>query len=207
MVRLIFLDASLGGLCGVALTRFAISPFPDPITESLTFWTISIEAGNPQIKIFEFSDFNLLETPSALNTIGYSSPVTLIKNQVKLNLQQNSHKIKNKEIKECIEMTRGHESDYIQYFSSITPLFPRFLSTFYQATIFGHINNFEYEENVPKSDNGDIDMKNLKDIFDICNLFIFSVWTNKRDQFTKNFHYLKNIISDKKMSQHFDGRR
>lgn len=34
----LFLDPCLGGGCGMSLTRFLIRAFPDPLTESLSFW-------------------------------------------------------------------------------------------------------------------------------------------------------------------------
>lgn len=37
-IAALYLDLSLGGVCGMALTRFNIRMFPDPITESLSFW-------------------------------------------------------------------------------------------------------------------------------------------------------------------------
>lgn len=37
-IGLLYLDPTLGGICGTSLTRFHIRMFPDPLTESLTFW-------------------------------------------------------------------------------------------------------------------------------------------------------------------------
>lgn len=37
-IELLYLDPSLGGICGTSLTRFHIRMFPDPLTESLAFW-------------------------------------------------------------------------------------------------------------------------------------------------------------------------
>lgn len=35
---MLYLDPSLGGISGMSLTRFLIRAFPDPVTESLSFW-------------------------------------------------------------------------------------------------------------------------------------------------------------------------
>lgn len=41
----LFLDPCLGGGCGMSLTRFLIRAFPDPLTESLSFWKLVGENG------------------------------------------------------------------------------------------------------------------------------------------------------------------
>ncbi|KXJ68337.1 hypothetical protein RP20_CCG004130 [Aedes albopictus] len=64
-LNFLYLDPSLGGVGGISLTRFLMRQFPDPVTESLTFWRIIYEAnisaeinytalaaGNPRLAVY-----------------------------------------------------------------------------------------------------------------------------------------------------------
>ena len=45
----LYLDPSLGGVCGTSLTRFLIRMFPDPVTESLSFCKIVFHNTNDRL--------------------------------------------------------------------------------------------------------------------------------------------------------------
>ncbi|OAF64014.1 hypothetical protein A3Q56_08283, partial [Intoshia linei] len=47
----------------------------------------------------------------------------------------------------------------------------------------------------------------LDDVFGYCGISTSSIWRNKRNLFERHFNQLKNYISTKKLSLHFDGRR
>lgn len=94
-IAALYLDPSFGGVCGMALTRFQIKMFPDPNTESLSFWKIiyryrSTESpilrnlasriGNPKINKNRDDHFDkLLEDPKSLNLFRGLSAMNLVK--------------------------------------------------------------------------------------------------------------------------------
>lgn len=49
--KLLFLDKSIGGYTGISPTRFLIRQYPDPITESLSFWRPLLNCGNKYTSI------------------------------------------------------------------------------------------------------------------------------------------------------------
>lgn len=151
-VRLLYKDPSIGGICGTNLLRFFISRFPDPVTESLSWWKIvynntndivikelAIEMGNPQIGAnSELNRAKLLENPTCLNIPGGLSSETAIKEKVFLGLTTESSRgnIKNQLINEAIIFTSTYKNDFIAWLFTIEPIFPRFLSEFYTSTYF-----------------------------------------------------------------------
>nr|UNI73977.1 MAG: RNA-dependent RNA polymerase [brine shrimp rhabdovirus 1] len=147
----LYLDPSLGGISGTALSRYLSRMFPDPITESLSFWrlvynntrcewvrVLSIGAGNPIISHLNTDDWSkLLEDPTALNIPSGVSTLTILKNEVKKNLYRVSDTIKNKLICSAINYSKREESRIHSFLFSIRPLFPRFISEFKSATFLG----------------------------------------------------------------------
>lgn len=92
--NLLFLDPSLGGVCGTSLARFHVRQFPDPVTESLTFWRevaiyhpnpswreLAKCNGNPEIASPSSDAYaRLIEDPTSLNLQASSSPAVILKN-------------------------------------------------------------------------------------------------------------------------------
>ncbi|AID53192.1 large protein [Dolphin rhabdovirus] len=147
----LFLDPSIGGVCGMALTRFLMRMFPDPITESLSFWrmlyldsnvpwvrSLALKAGYPELARNKESNLNkLIENPSALNLRKETSALSVIKNEVKSQLYRDAEKIGNKMISDAIAQSRDEEPYLEAFLASIRPLFPRFLSEFRSASFIG----------------------------------------------------------------------
>ncbi|UHK03015.1 MAG: RNA-dependent RNA polymerase [Hangzhou tipula scripta rhabdovirus 1] len=150
-IKLLYLDPSLGGVSGMALTRFHIRMFPDPITEGLHFWKTvylntndnlvkmtCVDAGNPNIVDYKVQHFTrLLEDPTALNLPRGLSAKSLIKDHIKEQLLSQLDKVANRVIQECLSYIRDYELGFIEYLSKINPCFPRFLSEFKSSTFFG----------------------------------------------------------------------
>ncbi|ADU05406.1 RNA-dependent RNA polymerase [Scophthalmus maximus rhabdovirus] len=147
----LYLDPSLGGISGTSLTRFLMRMFPDPVTESLTFWKIvhdntevpwirklSVGAGNPRLSPGSSADLSkLIEDPTSLNIPKGISALTIMKEEVKKNLYRISHKLENHMARDAIDYSRDEEEQMMLFLSSIRPLFPRFLSEFKNATYLG----------------------------------------------------------------------
>ena len=147
----LYLDPSLGGVCGTSLSRFLIRMFPDPITESLSFWklvhdntnsnllkNLAKTAGNPDLADFNLDHLEkLFESPTSLNIVKNISVIFLLKQEIKKTLQNNPEFIKNQIIKEAIIFSRDEESKVRHFLFSIKPFFPRFLSEFRSATFLG----------------------------------------------------------------------
>nr|CAD7464284.1 unnamed protein product [Timema tahoe] len=146
----LYLDPCLGGACGMSLTRFLIRGFPDPLTESLPFWVIvhnngpawlkklSIQVGAPKFSQLTTEAFKkLLEDPSCLNISGGINPLSMIKDEIKQSLINNSGKIKNNIMKSALCYLNHNEGRVLDYLKSIKPLFPRFLSEYLSGTYLG----------------------------------------------------------------------
>lgn len=71
--RLLYKDPRVGGVCGTNLLRFLIARFPDPVTESLTWWrkiyhhledsnlrSLVLEIGNPKFCLPDPSNLSIL---------------------------------------------------------------------------------------------------------------------------------------------------
>lgn len=96
-IGLIYLDPSMGGICGTSITRFHIRMFPDPITEALTFWkkvfhgtndfqlkALCTSFGSPKLSTYSPRHFSkLLEDPSSINIPRGLSAQNLIKSEIK----------------------------------------------------------------------------------------------------------------------------
>ncbi|AIR95568.1 polymerase [Koolpinyah virus] len=147
----LYLDPSIGGVGGTSLTRFLIRMFPDPITESLSFWKCIYEnteddvlkqlacaAGNPKLAIFKPEDLDkLIESPEGLNIPRGISANNLIKNEVKKNLIMNASQIRNRIIQDAARNCLHEEHKLFTWLRTIKPLFPRFLSQFASSTYYG----------------------------------------------------------------------
>nr|AXY65031.1 L polymerase [Hapavirus flanders] len=154
-ILLIYLDPSLGGIGGTSLTRFLIRMFPDPVTESLSFWKIIAEqsdiqwlsrlataCGYPTLEEFQPEHLDkLIENPVALNICRGISAVNLLKNQVRENLIINRSKISNSIIRLSLDYIQQEEITLYAWARSIKPLFPRFLSEMVNSTYYGITNS------------------------------------------------------------------
>nr|WAD86862.1 polymerase [Kolongo virus] len=150
-IRTLYLDPSIGGVCGMNLNRFMIRNFPDPITESLSFWKIIYEntknpiikqiacdAGNPKIVEGTKNDFrSLIEDPTSLNIPRGLSPLTMLRNEIRANMINNLYQIKNEIIKDITKLGDSEEGTLLSFIMSITPIFPRFLSQIKASTSCG----------------------------------------------------------------------
>ncbi|AMR98951.1 RNA-dependent RNA polymerase [Piry virus] len=150
-IGMLYLDPSIGGVCGMALSRFLIRSFPDPVTESLAFWKLiyhttknkelqrlSLKFGNPKIAVFRSSHIDkLLEDPTSLNIAMGMSPANLLKTEIKNNLLQRRSTIRNRIVRDAVFHVHKEDANIRAYLWSITPLFPRFLSEFKSGTFMG----------------------------------------------------------------------
>lgn len=150
-IAVLFVDPSIGGVCGTALTRFLIRAFPDPVTESLSFWKflhdntddpeikfLARDFGNPRIALFRPDHIEkLLEDPTSLNIAMGMSPSNLIKTKIKENLVQSRHNIRNEIIRDAVIHIHQDDEELRTFLWSIDPLFPRFLSEFKSGTFMG----------------------------------------------------------------------
>lgn len=150
-MAMLYLDPSIGGVCGTALSRFLIRSFPDPVTESLSFWKfihdntsdpimreLACDFGNPKIAMFRPDHIEkLLEDPTSLNIAMGMSPSNLIKTKIKENLVQSRHTITNEIIRDAVIHIHQDDEELRNFLWSIDPLFPRFLSEFKSGTFMG----------------------------------------------------------------------
>ncbi|UAU42865.1 polymerase [Nasoule virus] len=150
-IRTLYLDPSIGGVCGMNLNRFLIRNFPDPITESLSFWNIiykstknpilkmlACNAGNPIVSSGVRDDFrSLLEDPTSINIARGLSPLTMLRNEIRTNMLNNAGDIKNSIIKDITIMGEAEEDQLLTFIMSIRPLFPRFASQLKSSTACG----------------------------------------------------------------------
>ncbi|AJR28545.1 polymerase [Bahia Grande virus] len=152
LLRLIYKDPSVGGVCGTNLLRFFISRFPDPLTETLTWWKIlvenskdkevvkiALECGNPKFGgINDKTLAMLLEDPMSLNIPGGLSSDTMIKNKIYEGLihQMGLKLIKNELVVESLTFYNDYKAQFVRWLFSIRPIFPRFISEFYTSTYF-----------------------------------------------------------------------
>lgn len=118
-VGLLYLDPILGGICGTSLTRFHIRMYPDPLTESLTFWKAVSEGtydyqlkklcasfGNPRLCNYNPDHFaKLLEDPNSINVPKGLSAQNLIKGEIKSALQKRPDLVKHEIIKDALSFS------------------------------------------------------------------------------------------------------
>nr|WAK77186.1 MAG: RNA-dependent RNA polymerase [Rhabdoviridae sp.] len=150
-LRSLFLDPSVGGASGTSLTRFLIRQFPDPVTESLTFWrilyngtsnryiqSVALEAGHPKLGAVNKDNWTkLLERPTSLNIPKGLSAITLLKSEIRKSLEENIEKIQNETFSSAIKYLSEHENQLVSFLQTIKPLFPRFVSEFKGGTFLG----------------------------------------------------------------------
>nr|AJG39202.1 RNA-dependent RNA polymerase [Wuhan Louse Fly Virus 8] len=155
LVSSLYLDPSIGGVCGMSLTRFLIRVFPDPITESLTFLKIvhdntcdkdlkeiMCRLGNPKVKGDHDPDISkLLEDPLSLNIPRGIDATNMIKERIKRSLSISAEKIKNSIVAKAVQHQRDYELTFIHHLKEIDPLFPRFLSEYKSASYFGIVDS------------------------------------------------------------------
>ncbi|AJR28388.1 polymerase [Sweetwater Branch virus] len=154
-ILLLYLDPSLGGIGGTSLNRFIIRAFPDPVTESLSFWKIigentndphlqklAISAGSPLLASYREDHFQkLVEKPESLNIPKGISSTNMIKEQIKSSLINNAHNIRNKILRDVTIRIRDEEPSLFAWLRSIKPVFPRFLSEMASSTFYGLSEN------------------------------------------------------------------
>ncbi|UBB42393.1 RNA-dependent RNA polymerase [Wufeng Rhinolophus pearsonii tupavirus 1] len=151
MLTALYLDPSLGGICGMSLTRFLIRAFPDPVTEGLSFWkglgistedpvlrSLALKIGDPNLGRFKVDDLvKLMEKPESLNIPSSLSAQILIRTEIRNILRRNVRLIKNEIISNAIVYGMQAEEHLIRFLFSIKPLFPRFLAEFKASTYLG----------------------------------------------------------------------
>ncbi|AJR28409.1 polymerase [Chaco virus] len=166
LTMLMFLDPSLGGICGMSLTRFMIRSFPDPVTEGLTFWKLihdntksrelkklCIQMGRPKLMDYRGSHFRkLLENPSSLNLPGSMSPVLILKDKILEEMILERHNFKNQIVRNSINFYCEQHQNIIKWLSDLEPWYPKFISEFYSSTFLGivqsHISMFQNSRTV-----------------------------------------------------------
>ncbi|AGE10378.1 RNA polymerase [grass carp rhabdovirus] len=147
----LYLDPSLGGVCGISLARFLIRAFPDPVTEGLSFWKLiyhncqsdwlkklAKRCGNPKLARFRPEHIpKIIEDPAALNISMGMSASNLLKTEVKGHLIRTADSIQNQIIREAAEYLGQEEESLNEFLWDIEPFFPRFLSEFRSSTFVG----------------------------------------------------------------------
>ncbi|AJR28270.1 polymerase [Garba virus] len=177
--KALFLDPSLGGVCGMNLNRFLIRNFPDPITESLAFWNLiymntnnplikrlCCNAGNPHVQRGVRDDFrSLLEDPTSINIPRGLSPLTMLRNEIRQNMLSSAWTIQNGIIKDITLLGSKEDEELLDFARSTKPLFPRFLSQLKSSTSCGIrdsiVGMYENSKTIRK-----FFLDNLRDDFD-----------------------------------------
>lgn len=150
-ISTLYLDPSMGGVCGCSLTRFLMRGFPDPITESLSFFklvhngtedpqikNLMIKLGNPRLGRSGSKEFSkLLEDPLAINIPKGINSITMLKEAIKTSLYTTVDKIRNHVIADAVRYNQRNEGFLFHHLRSIQPCFPRFLSQYKESTYLG----------------------------------------------------------------------
>lgn len=150
-----YLDPILGGICGVSLTRFLIRQFPDPLTESLSFWKVVypyiedkrvqhliVALGNPRTTSCRLPDLSkLLENPMTINIRGGINIANILRGAIKDYMIAHSEDIQNSIIKAATCHARTEELTFLEHLASIHSRFPRFLSEYRSATFLGIVDS------------------------------------------------------------------
>ncbi|AHX81844.1 RNA polymerase [Sunguru virus] len=156
LIKALYLDPSLGGVSGMCLNRFLIRNFPDPLTEGLSFWKVIFNktksdqirkiAGdcfNPAVRLGSVDDFKaLLEDPTSINIPRGLSPITMLRNEIKINMVNNAHNIKNQLLRDVTVIGTQEENKIMVFLRSIKPIFPKFLAQLKASTITGIKDSF-----------------------------------------------------------------
>ncbi|AMK09255.1 RNA-dependent RNA polymerase, partial [Drosophila tristis sigmavirus] len=150
-IATLYLDPSFGGIGGISLTRFLIRTFPDPITESLSFFKIIashtsdrdisqlfINFGHPPLAEPSLTNFcKLMEDPLSLNIFRGISSKTVLRNEIKDQLIDHIGSISNEVVKLSVLYIKQSEPILNNFLYNISPLFPRFISQFKSSSFFG----------------------------------------------------------------------
>ncbi|AJG39196.1 RNA-dependent RNA polymerase [Wuhan Insect virus 7] len=150
IVKALYLDPCLGGVSGMSLNRFLIRMFPDPVSESLSFWkliyqnsnsiyrNLYLSLGHPRLAEHSLKSFNkLLEDPLTLNLKNSISPISMMKEVIRSSLYDKAAHIPNRLIRDAVQYSKDHNEALTQFLYLINPLFPRFLSEFKSASYLG----------------------------------------------------------------------
>lgn len=154
LIRWLYHDKCLGGNTGMALTRFLIRRFPDPVSEALVFYKkmhdlirddhvrdAMIMMGTPKYRPLNKRSYNkLAEDPTSLNIYKSGDIAVLVKSQVKAALEKYTPNIKNKMLKNALLSSKKQEDYILEFLSRVRPCFPRFISDFKQASVCGYID-------------------------------------------------------------------
>ncbi|AHU86500.1 L protein [Almendravirus arboretum] len=154
ILRWLYLDQCLGGSTGMSLSRLLIRRFPDPITESLSFYRymakhsqvsevrkLFISFGFPRKnRVTDFSFNKLFEDPTALNIVKGGNILLIIKDQVKKSLIKMRTDIKNEVLRKALDQSVEQERYLLNFLKTIKPCFPRFISDFKSSSICGYID-------------------------------------------------------------------
>nr|UNI74004.1 MAG: RNA-dependent RNA polymerase [brine shrimp arlivirus 1]UNI74039.1 MAG: RNA-dependent RNA polymerase [brine shrimp arlivirus 1]UNI74049.1 MAG: RNA-dependent RNA polymerase [brine shrimp arlivirus 1]UNI74054.1 MAG: RNA-dependent RNA polymerase [brine shrimp arlivirus 1]UNI74059.1 MAG: RNA-dependent RNA polymerase [brine shrimp arlivirus 1] len=143
---ILFIPRSLGGLACLPFTEFILRGHPDPVTSALTharFLEKQVDVIPPYMKLLLAGDFFATETdylmlataPDALNIDNVRTEQNIWKSLVKKGAKEF---VKNELFKEILNLaTDEGEKQLIEWMMSARPVFPRFLSLIYSATIYG----------------------------------------------------------------------
>ncbi|APF29060.1 L protein [Menghai virus] len=154
LARWLYHDKCIGGNTGMALTRFLIRRFPDPVTEALVFYKRMYEESNdkevkssmltmgwPIFRKYNTIALNkLAEDPTCLNIVKSGDIAILVKSQVKKALIGHSSNIKNKLLKNALLSSERQEEYILKFLEGVKPCFPRFISDFKQSSVCGYID-------------------------------------------------------------------
>lgn len=151
-VRTLYADPSIGGAGGLSLTRYLVRSFPDPITESLSFFKFVgerttdpelrqtfLDLGFPRhsTRVSVQSLYKLLERPSGLNLPSGLSAANIVKEAVRNRLINDRGHIKNEILRNAIQYQKSEGEALILWLSSVKPWFPRFMSEVHSASFSG----------------------------------------------------------------------
>ncbi|AHY85660.1 RNA-dependent RNA polymerase L [Almpiwar virus] len=161
IISVAYQDPSIGGVCGLSLTRFLIRSFPDPVTESLTFWKIiydntenkklkglCVSMGNPKLNSMRVGHFKkLLENPGSINLAGGMSPAILLKDAITSEMQKDKMNYRNQIIVDSLKYYESEGPRLIDWLREQRPWYPKFQSEFYSSTFMGivesHVGMFQ----------------------------------------------------------------
>nr|UNI74144.1 MAG: RNA-dependent RNA polymerase [brine shrimp arlivirus 9] len=137
---------SIGGIAALPFTEFILRGHPDPVTSALVHVSI-LEKYFPLLPkhmtllingqfFSDKVDFLMLATaPDSLNLKNAQTEQNIWKSLVRNSISQTT---KNPLFLEITKVaSKEEEESFIQWMSTITPVFPRFLSVIYSASIFG----------------------------------------------------------------------
>nr|UQS95365.1 MAG: RNA-dependent RNA polymerase [Lantra virus] len=150
-IAFLYLDPALQGVAGMSLSRFFIRQFPDPITESLSFWKriaettengnlkrLAIKFGNPVLKTFKREHFSkLLENPTSLNLPHGLSSTNFLKNEIRKGLLADPTTIAHSTLRQVLSYAKREGDALNNFLETCKPCFPRFASEFKSATYTG----------------------------------------------------------------------